>query len=91
MNTNTFVNKRKSIIEYQGNQITVFSDEFVDYICITDIYNAFNNYSKSINSWFTSKQGLLFLKVWEIKHNPKYDLTQFSHVIDLAKKKWIIY
>lgn len=87
MNTNTLVNKRKSIIEYHGNQITVFSDEFVDYMCITDIYNAFNNYSESIYSWFTSKQCLLFLKVWEIKHNPNYDLTQFSHVIDLAKTK----
>jgi hypothetical protein len=85
MNNNIIVNKRKAIIKCRGSQISVFSDEFVDYVCITDIYNAFNKNNESIISWLTSNQSLLFLDFWEKKHNPKYDETRFCNVKDLAR------
>jgi hypothetical protein len=70
------------------SQISIFSDEFVDYVCITDIYNAFNKNNESIISWLTSNQSLLFLDFWGgEKHNQKYDETQFCNVKDLARIK----
>ena len=85
MDYDLIVNKKIAIIEYQGNQISFFSDEFVDYVCVTDVNNVFNKFSQSINSWLTSEQCLLFLKIWETKHNPKFDETQYNHVIELAR------
>jgi hypothetical protein len=80
-------NEINNIITYQGNQISFFSDDRADYVCLTDIYKVFNRYGKSINAWLKTKQTLEFLNVWEKKHNSKYDETQLSQVIKLARER----
>lgn len=80
-------NQKNEIITYQGSQINLFSDERADYVSLTDIYTAWNRYSKSINAWLKTKQTLEFLNVWEKKNNPKYDETQLSQVMKIARER----
>ena len=81
------MDEKNSIITYQGSQINLFSDERADYVSLTDIFKAWNRYSKSISAWLKTKQTLEFLNVWEKKHNPSYDETQLSRVIKIAKER----
>ncbi len=79
--------EKNLIISYQGNSINLFSDDRDDYISLTDIYKAWNRYSKSINAWLKTKQTLEFLNVWEKKHNPNYEETQLSQAMKIARER----
>jgi len=80
-------NEIDSIITYQGNQISLFSDERADYVSLTDIFKVYNRYSKSISAWLKTRQTLEFLNVWEKKHNPNYRETQLSQAMILARER----
>ncbi|WEA02305.1 KilA-N domain-containing protein [Mucilaginibacter sp. SJ] len=75
------------VINYQGSSISLFSDDRDDYISLTDIYKAWNKYSKSINAWLKTKQTLEFLNVWEKKNNLKYQETQLSQAMKIARER----
>ncbi|MCB9044970.1 MAG: KilA-N domain-containing protein [Chitinophagales bacterium] len=78
-------NNKDSIIKYQGNSITLFSDERDDYVNLTEMANAWKGNRKSIKSWLKNQQTLAFLKVWEEKHNPKFSGAQMGTVLQKAK------
>lgn len=80
-------NEKNAIITYQGATINLFWDERADYVSLTDIYTAWHKYNKSINAWLKTRQTLEFLDAWEKKHNQKYDPTQLSRVIKLARER----
>lgn len=69
------MSEKYSLIPYQGIQINLYSDERNDYVSLTDIFKAWNRYSKSISAWLKTKQTLEFLNVWEKKNNLNYDET----------------
>lgn len=79
--------EKYSMIPYQGSQINLFSDDRNDYVSLTDIYTAWNRYSKSISAWLKTRQTLEFLNVWELKHNPKYKETHLSQAIKIARER----
>src|SRR5690606_13753944 len=82
------INEKNAIITYNGSQINLFSDDRADYVSLTDIFKAYNRYSKSINAWLKTKQTLEFLDAWERKNNSvNYDATQLSRVIKLARER----
>lgn len=66
------VPEKNSFISYQGNNITMFSDERDDYINLTEIANAWKGNRKKIKSWMKVKQTIDFLRVWEQKHNKNF-------------------
>lgn len=80
-------NEKNVVITYQGSQINLFSDERADYVSLTDIFKAWNKYSKSINAWLKTKSTLEFLDAWEKKHNPNYRATHLSHAIKLGRER----
>ncbi len=80
-------NEVDSIINYQGNEISLFSDNRADYVSLTDLFKAYNKYYKSISAWLKTKQTLDYLDVWEKKHNQKYDPTQLSQVYKIARER----
>lgn len=59
------------VIQYQGSQISLYSDETHDYVNLTEMAVA-NGNRKYIKSWMNNKQTLLFLCAWESKNNPKF-------------------
>lgn len=51
--------EKNTIITYQGNQITFFSDDRNDYINLTDMAKAWRG-RKSIQSWLKISKHLIF-------------------------------
>lgn len=78
------IEEKNSIIQYEGKQITLFSDEKNDYLNITDIATAYRG-RKQIKSWLKNQQTLAFLEVWEKKHNPSFNGAQMGAVKEMAK------
>tara|TARA_R110002050_G_scaffold100580_1_gene208153 strand:+ start:102540 stop:103589 length:1050 start_codon:yes stop_codon:yes gene_type:complete len=78
------IQEKNSIIQYEGKQIALFSDEKNDFVNITDIATAWKG-RKSIKSWLKNKQTLAFLEVWERKHNPSFNGAQMGAVKEMAK------
>ncbi len=76
-----------NVINYNGNQINMFSDERADYVSLTDIVQAFNKNSKSVHAWIKTNATLAFLDVWGKKHNPKYDPTQLRRAYEIGRQR----
>ena len=69
--------EKNVVIEYEGKQISMFSDERNDYVNITDMAKAHKG-RKQIKSWLKNKQTLDFLEVWEKKHNLSFNGAQID-------------
>ena len=65
------MNETNLVIQYQGSQISLYSDETYDYVNLTEMAVA-NGSRKYIKTWMNNKQTLLFLCAWENKNNPKF-------------------
>jgi len=87
-------NEKNVIIKYQGNQISLITDERNDYINLTHLANAYER-RKSILTWLRSSQTIRSLDAWEKKYNKQYDGAQMSAVLKavqdriLTIKQWI--
>ena len=76
------IEEKNSIIQYEGKQITLFSDEKNDYINITEVATAWRG-RKQIKSWLKNQQTLNFLEVWEKKHNASFNGAQMLSLIHI--------
>lgn len=79
-------NEKYQMIPYEGNQITLFSDGFNDYISLTEMAKAWK-YRKSIHSWLKNRQTIDFLCAWEKRHNTNFSGTEIGAIHELAKNK----
>lgn len=77
--------EKYQMIPYEGNQITLFSDGFNDYISLTEMAKAWRN-RKSIQTWLKNKQTIDFLYAWEKRHNPNFNGAQMRTVLEFIKK-----
>jgi hypothetical protein len=77
---------KETIIKYQGNAITLFSDERDDYINLTEMAIAAGN-RKSILTWIRTRQTIEFFDVWERKYNKSYSGAQLSAILELIRKR----
>lgn len=77
--------EKYAMIPYEGNQITLFSDGFNDYINLTEMAKAWKN-RKSIPTWLKNKQTLEFLMAWEKRHNRNFSDHQMKAVFDSIKR-----
>lgn len=77
--------ERYQMIPYEGNQITLFSDGFNDYISLTEMATAWK-YRKSIRQWLKNRQTIDFLCAWEKRHNHNFNGTHLSPVFEYIKK-----
>lgn len=81
-------------VSYNGNEISIVSDEKSDYVNLTDLAKVWKG-RKSIASWLKNKQTLEYLNVWEKKHNNKYRDHQMGAAVKMARegslsiKNWI--
>ncbi|WP_051189317.1 KilA-N domain-containing protein [Daejeonella oryzae] len=60
--------QKNSVINYQGSQISIFSDDRDDYINITEMAIASRG-RKSIRSWMRNTATVGYLSAWERKNN----------------------
>jgi hypothetical protein len=88
---------KKSKINVQGTEITIFSKLSQDYICLTDMVRGFDGGSALIEQWLKNKDTILFLAVWESINNPDFNSLEFEGIkmnagrnsFFMSAKKWV--
>jgi len=86
--------EKNQTLTYNGNEISVVSDEKTDFVNLTDLAKVWKG-RKSISSWLKNKQTLDYLNVWEKKNNPQYRDHQMGVALKMARegtlsiKNWI--
>ena len=88
-----------SKIEVLGNEISLYSKNSQDYICITDIarYRNFKGFDDIIRNWLRSRNTIEFLGIWEKLNNPNFKPVEFDgfrkqaglNSFTLTPKQWI--
>jgi KilA-N domain len=64
-------------LQVKETDITVISQNEVDYISLTDMTSSFNEGSGLIGKWITNKNTLEYLGVWEKINNSNFNYTEF--------------
>lgn len=69
--------KNQKII-VSGTEITVFAQNEIDYISLTDMTGSFKEGSGLIGKWITNKNTLEYLGTWEKINNPDFNYPEFG-------------
>jgi hypothetical protein len=67
-----------SKINVNDTQITVITENKVDFISLTDMTSSFNEGSGLIGKWITNKNTLEYVGTWEKIINPIFNYTEFG-------------
>ncbi len=70
--------KKNAKINVQGSEISVFQNEDVDFISLTDMTSNFNEGSSLIGKWITNKNTLEYLGIWEKINNKDFNYHEFG-------------
>ena len=73
-----------SKISVNGEEITVFSQDDMDYISLTDMVRNIENGSALIEQWLRNKNTIEFLGIWESMYNPKFNSIEFEGIKNMA-------
>ena len=86
-------------VQVKGTEITIYSQDENDYICITDIakYKQGERTDDLIRNWLRNRNTIEFLGIWEILHNPDFKPVEFDgfrkqaglNSFTLTPKQWI--
>lgn len=77
--------EKYQMISYKGNQITLFSDGFNDYISLGDMARAWK-YRKTICGWLKYRKTIEFLCAWEKRYNCNFSEIHLSPIFEFIKK-----
>jgi hypothetical protein len=80
-----------------GTEITVFSQNENDYICLTDMVSHHNEGTKLIEKWLINKNTIEFLGIWEQLNNPNFKTPEFGGIRNeagnnrffISVKQWV--
>ena len=86
-------------VQVKGTEITIYSQDENDYICITDIakYKKMDRTDDLIRNWLRNRNTIEFLGIWETLHNPDFKPVEFDgfrkqaglNSFTLTPKQWI--
>jgi hypothetical protein len=74
--------KKNSKINVKGVDITVFRDNKIDYISLTDIAKSKEGDGRAadiIKNWIRNRGTIEFIGTWEQLHNPDFKVVEFDH------------
>lgn len=88
---------KSKIINVNGTQITITTNNEKDYLCLTDMIKAFEDGTSLIDNWLRNKNSIEFLGIWEKMNNPNFNSVEFDGIMmqvglnrfKLSVKKWI--
>jgi len=75
---------KNQIIKVEWHEIVIFSKEWEDFICLTDIMKSVDGNQK-IEKWISNRSTIDFLWTWEAMHNPDYNYSAFG---DIRAESW---
>jgi hypothetical protein len=70
--------KKNRKINVQGSEISVFQNDEIDFISLTDMTSNFNEGSSLIGKWITNKNTLEYLGIWEKINNKDFNYPEFG-------------
>lgn len=65
-------------INVNNTEISIFTSNENDYICLTDMCRGFSDGSALIGKWITNKNTLEYLGIWEKINNPNFNYPEFG-------------
>jgi hypothetical protein len=88
--------KKFSVITVQNIEISIATENNVDYICLTDMVKGQEG-EDHIRNWMRNRNTLEFLGVWEMLHNPTFKGVEFDTFLheaganrfNMTPRKWI--
>lgn len=72
------------VIDVQGKEITIISQNEADYISLTDMVKGVDNGLALIEKWLRNKNTIEFLGIWEGMYNPDFNSTEFEGIKNQA-------
>ena len=72
------MSKKNRKITVQGSEITVFQNDDIDFISLTDMTSNFKEGSGLIGKWITNKNTLEYLGIWEKINNKDFNYPEFG-------------
>ncbi len=86
----------KKIIEVKGTQVTVLTEDKMDFISLSDMVKNFEGGSALIEQWLKNKDTIEFLAIWEQLNNSNFNSLEFEGIrkeagtnrFYLSAKKW---
>lgn len=90
--------KKGSKINLNGVEVRTKTTEFGEFLCITDLAKvAGDNSGKIIGNWFSLISTVEFLKEWELKYNPDFNVLRYQDIrmnagavrFSMSSSKWI--
>lgn len=83
-------------IDVKGTEITVYSDNDMDFISLTDMLRAKDG-DFFISDWLRNRNTVEFLGIWEQVHNPDFNYGEFAMIksqaglnnYKLSVKEWV--
>jgi hypothetical protein len=90
------MSKKAAIIEVQGTEVTVLSEQEGDFISLTDMLKAKDG-DFFISDWLRNRNTVEFLGIWESVHNPRFNYGGFAIIrskaglnsYKLSVKEWV--
>lgn len=70
--------KKNKKIHVQGSEISVFQNDDIDFISLTDMTSNFKEGSGLIGKWITNKNTLEYLGIWEKINNKDFNYLEFG-------------
>ncbi|MDR0872857.1 MAG: KilA-N domain-containing protein [Prevotellaceae bacterium] len=90
---------KKEIINVQGTEIILLSQNKADYISLTDMAKFKNAEATGlvISHWLSTRYTIRFMGIWEQMYNPNFNVTEFGNIKNesgdngfvLTSKQWI--
>lgn len=89
--------QKKSTINVKGSEVSIYTENDLDFISLTDMVKSFEGGSALIEQWLKNKDTILFLGVWEQLNNVGFNSPEFEGIKNeagrnsfyLSAKKWI--
>jgi hypothetical protein len=83
-------------IDVQGTSVTVYSENEMDFISLTDMLRAKDG-DFFISDWLRNRNTVEFLGIWEQVHNPRFNYGEFATIksqaglnsYKLSVKEWV--
>jgi len=72
------MSKKNKKLTVQGREITVFQNNDIDFISLTDMTSNFKEGSGLIGKWITNKNTLEYLGIWEKINNKDFNYPEFG-------------
>lgn len=91
--------KKGNKIILNGIEVKTKATEFGEFLSITDLAKvAGDNTGKIISNWFRLINTIEFLKEWELKYNPDFNVLEYEYIrkeagtvrFSLSSSKWIL-